>query len=113
MFKFLSSTCIKENSVIQVDDKNLNISENSYYNESIGEGIYNVYSDYIIVLPDKLCENLTLASTDLAFNTKNNFSYEESTCMTEFSFIRFFTSSSSIILSQWVVNSLSFKVTFS
>ena len=70
---------IKENSVIQVDDKNLNISENSYYNESIGEGIYNVYSDYIIVLPDKLCENLTLASTDLAVNTKTDFSYEEAT----------------------------------
>lgn len=68
---------IKENSVIQVDDKNLNISENSYYNESIGEGIYNVYSDYIIVLPDKLCENLMLASTDLAVNTKTDFSYEE------------------------------------
>lgn len=70
---------IKENSVIQVDDKNLNISDNSYYNESIGEGIYNVYSDYIIVLPDKLCENLTLTSTDLAVNTKNDFSYEEAT----------------------------------
>ena len=70
---------IKENSVIQVDDKNLNISDNSYYNESIGEGIYNVYSDCIIVLPDKLCENLILASTDLAVNTKNDFSYEEAT----------------------------------
>ena len=42
---------LKKNSTINMDGKNLNISNNGYYTESIGEGIYNIYSDYIIVLP--------------------------------------------------------------
>lgn len=68
---------IKENSIINIDGKNLNISDTGYYTESIGEGIYNIYSDHIIVLPDKLCENLTLASTNLLVNTKKEVDFEK------------------------------------
>lgn len=68
---------IKENSIINIDGKNLNISDTGYYIESIGEGIYNIYSDHIIVLPDKLCENLTLASTNLLVNTKKEVDFEK------------------------------------
>lgn len=68
---------IKENSMINIDGKNLNISDTGYYTESIGEGIYNIYSDHIIVLPDKLCENLTLASTNLLVNTKKEVDFEK------------------------------------
>ena len=68
---------LKKNSTINIDGKNLNISDTGYYIESIGEGIYNIYSDHIIVLPDKLCENLTLASTNLLVNTKNEVDFEK------------------------------------
>ena len=68
---------IKKNSVINVDGKELNISDTGYYTESFGEGIYNIYSDYIIVLPDKLCENLALASTNLLVNTKKDVDFEK------------------------------------
>ena len=68
---------LKKNSTINIDGKNLNISDTGYYIESIGEGIYNIYSDHIIVLPDKLCENLTLASTNLLVNTKNELDFEK------------------------------------
>ena len=68
---------IKKNSVINVGGKNLNISDTGYYTESFGEGVYNIHSDHIIVLPDKLCENLTLASTNLLVNTKNEVDFEK------------------------------------
>ncbi|MEG1410563.1 MAG: ABC transporter permease [Terrisporobacter sp.] len=68
---------LKENSVIDIDGKKLELSTNAYYDESIGEGIYNVYSDKIIILPDKLCENLTLASTDFQANINNEVSYDK------------------------------------
>ncbi|WP_242824074.1 FtsX-like permease family protein [[Clostridium] dakarense] len=55
---------IKENSILNIDGKELKISSNPYHDESIGEGIYNVYSDNIIILPDKVCEKLTLSGTD-------------------------------------------------
>ena len=68
---------IKKNSTINVDGKKLNISNTGYYTESFGEGIYNIQSDHIIVLPDKLCENLTLASTNLLVNTKKEVDFEK------------------------------------
>ncbi|WP_227635013.1 hypothetical protein, partial [Klebsiella pneumoniae] len=36
-----------------------------------------IHSDHIIVLPDKLCENLTIASTNLLVNTKNEVDFEK------------------------------------
>lgn len=68
---------IKKNSTINVNGEKLNISNTGYYTESFGEGIYNVHSDHIIVLPDKLCENLSLASTNLLVNTKKEVDFEK------------------------------------
>lgn len=68
---------IKENSSIKVDGKILKISSKPYYKESLGEGIYNLYSDNIIILPDKICKSLTIASTDLMANINNEVSPEK------------------------------------
>lgn len=61
---------IKENSIMDVNGQELKISSNPYYKESIGEGIYNGYTDNILIFPDEICDNLTLVSTDLVANTK-------------------------------------------
>lgn len=68
---------IKENSILNIDGQELKISSNPYYDKSIGVGIYNYYSDNIIILPDKVCENLTLASTNFFANIDNKLSYEK------------------------------------
>ena len=68
---------IKENSSIKVDGKTLKLSSKSYYKESLGEGIYNIYSNNIIILPDKICKNLTLASTNFMANINNEVSPEK------------------------------------
>ncbi|QYE96565.1 ABC transporter permease [Paraclostridium sordellii] len=68
---------IKENSSIKVDGKILKISSKPYYKESLGESIYNLYSDNIIILPDKICKSLTIATTDLMANINNEVSPEK------------------------------------
>jgi putative ABC transport system permease protein len=70
---------IKENSILNVDGHKLKISSSPYYDESIGEGIYNFYCNNIIILPDKVCENLTLSSTDFFANVNNKVSNEKAT----------------------------------
>ncbi|MBS6023301.1 MAG: FtsX-like permease family protein [Paeniclostridium sordellii] len=68
---------IKENSSIKVYGKTLKLSLKPYYKESLGEGIYNLYSDNIIILPDKICKNLTIASTNFVANINNEVSPEK------------------------------------
>lgn len=67
----------KENKSISINGKVLNLSSSPYYDESIGEKIYNNHSSNIIILPDEVCKDLVLASTDLAFNTNSKFSTEK------------------------------------
>ncbi|WP_455543060.1 FtsX-like permease family protein [Intestinibacter sp.] len=68
---------IEKISSLNTDGKTLKISETPYYKESIGEGIYNLWSDHIIILPDKICDNLTLAKTNLLANINKKMTYEE------------------------------------
>ena len=70
--KFLS-----KNKYLNVNGEILNISKDSYYKESIGEGIYDFYSDNIIILPDKVCKDLTLAETNFLANLNNQMSYKD------------------------------------
>ncbi len=53
-----------------------NISDNSAYKESIGEGVY-LGTNNIIILPDKLCDSLDFIETNFVANIKNEMSYEE------------------------------------
>ena len=70
--KFLS-----KNKYLNVNGEILNISKDSHYKESIGEGIYDFYSYNIIILPDKVCKDLTLAETNFLANLNNQMSYED------------------------------------
>ncbi|MDR7855549.1 FtsX-like permease family protein [Tissierella sp.] len=69
------------NYIIKNDKLNINgeiysISKNSAYKESIGEGFY-LSTDSIIILPDKVCDNLAFIETNFVANIKNKMSYEE------------------------------------
>ena len=71
--KFLS-----KNKHLNINGEILNISKDSHYKESIGEGIYDFYSYNIIILPDNVCKDLTLAETNFLANLNNQMSYEDS-----------------------------------
>ena len=70
--KFLS-----KNKHLNINGEILNISKDSYYKESIGERIYDFYSYNIIILPDKVCKDLTLAETNFLANLNNQMSYKD------------------------------------
>ena len=70
--KFLS-----KNKYLNVNGEILNISKDSHYKESIGERIYDFYSYNIIILPDKVCKDLTLAETNFLANLNNQMSYKD------------------------------------
>ena len=62
---------------IWINGEILNISKDSHYKESIGERIYDFYSYNIIILPDKVCKDLTLAETNFLANLNNQMSYKD------------------------------------
>lgn len=68
---------IKENKVIKVGDKDLAISENTYYKESLGEGIYNFPASNVIILPDEICKKLSSAGINLFVTIDSKMSYED------------------------------------
>ena len=70
--KFLS-----KNKHLNINGEILNISKDSHYKESIGEGIYDFYSYNIIILPDNVCKDLTLAETNFLANLNNQMSYKD------------------------------------
>ncbi|MFR2269815.1 MAG: ABC transporter permease [Clostridium sp.] len=70
--KFLS-----KNKHLNINGEILNISKDSHYKESIGERIYDFYSYNIIILPDNVCKDLTLAETNYLANLNNQMSYKD------------------------------------
>ena len=68
---------IKDHANLNVNGEELKLSENSNYKESIGEGLYGFYASNIIILPDKVCDNLTFAEKNFLANINNKMSYEE------------------------------------
>lgn len=70
---------IEENKVINVEGKNLKVSKDAYYKETLGEGIYNYPTTNIIILPDDACKELVSAGVDLFITSNNELSYEEAT----------------------------------
>lgn len=71
------SNFLAKNKHLNVNGEIFNISKDSHYKESIGEGIYDFYSYNIIILPDKVCKDLTLAETNFLANLNNEMSYED------------------------------------
>lgn len=68
---------IKNHANLNINGEELKLSENSNYKEYIGEGLYGSYANYIIILPDKICDNLTFAEKNFLANINNKMSYEE------------------------------------
>lgn len=68
---------IKDNVTINVGGRELKLSSNSFYKESLGGGIFNLFTDTLIVVPDEICDNLTLATSNLLANLKKDLKYEE------------------------------------
>ena len=67
---------IAEHTSVVTDGGTLNISEQSYSEEAMGESLYNSYTDVLYVFPDKICEELLPVMRNRYITTTKNITYE-------------------------------------
>lgn len=65
-----------KNSVLNIEGEIFNISDNSFYKESIGNGLY-LNANNIVILPDNIVDKFDFIENNFVANIKNEMSYEE------------------------------------
>lgn len=67
---------LKEHPSVMTDAGELNLTEQSYYEEAIGETAYNSYTNVLYVFPDHVCEQLLPVIRNRYITTAETISYE-------------------------------------
>lgn len=67
---------LKEHPSVMTDAGELNLTEQSYYEEAIGETAYNSCTNVLYVFPDHVCEQLLPVIRNLYITTAETISYE-------------------------------------
>ena len=67
---------LAEHTSVMTDAGELTLSEQSYYEEAIGETAYNSYTDVLYIFPDSVCEKLLPVMRNRYITTAENISYE-------------------------------------
>ena len=67
---------LREHTSIVTDAGELMLSGQPYYEEAIGETVYNSYTDVLYVFPDSVCEKLLPVMRNRYITTSENISYE-------------------------------------
>lgn len=66
---------LKEHPSIVTDAGKLTLSKQAYYEEAIGESVYNSYTDVLYVFPDSVCDKLLPVMRNRYISTEENISY--------------------------------------
>lgn len=72
---------LKEHHSIITDAGELTLSEHSFYEEAIGETVYNSYTDVVYIFPDSVCENLLPVIRNRYITTTETISYENASAL--------------------------------
>lgn len=67
---------LSEHTEVLTDGGTLHISGRPYYEEAMGETIYNSYTDVLYVFPDKICEELLSVMRNRYITTTEKISYD-------------------------------------
>lgn len=67
---------IKDNTSVMTDAGELKLSGQAYFEESMGETLYNSYTDVVLVFPDNVCEKLLPVKRNRYIITSETISYE-------------------------------------
>lgn len=62
---------------IATDAGNLTLSASSYYTDAVGETVYNVYTDVLLVFPDSVCQELLSVIRNRYIVTTEKISYAD------------------------------------
>lgn len=68
---------LKDNPGIRTDAGVLTLSEQAYYEEAMGETLYNSYTDVLLVFPDSVCERLLSVMQNRYLSTMERISYDD------------------------------------
>lgn len=68
---------LSNHTVISTDMGTLSLAENAYHSESIGETVYNSYTDVTYVFPDSICSNLLSVMRNRYVKTQTAIPYKE------------------------------------
>lgn len=91
---------ISENKALKIEGKELKLSRDPYYKDSIGEYIYNSREGGLVVLPDEWCKSLALAAKDFYANTNKKMAYDEAVKLENELIPNWFTKTYSNMLSE-------------
>lgn len=67
---------LKEHTSVMTDTGELTLSGQPYYEEAIGETVYNSYTDVLYVFPDSVCEKLLPVMRNRYITTSESISYK-------------------------------------
>lgn len=67
---------LKEHTSVMTDAGELTLSRQSYYQEAMGETVYNSYTDVLYVFPDNICEKLLPVIRNRYIATSERISYK-------------------------------------
>lgn len=67
---------LKEHTSVMTDAGELTLSGQPYYDEAIGETVYNSYTNVLYVFPDSVCEELLPVMRNRYITTDENIAYE-------------------------------------
>lgn len=68
---------LKTHKTILTDAGELKLSKNPHYEKSIGETIYNSYTDVVYIFPDEVCKNLLPVMKNRYITTKEDISFKQ------------------------------------
>lgn len=66
---------LKEHTSVMTDAGELTLSGQLYYEEAIGETVYNSYTDVLYIFPDSVCEKLLPVMRNRYITTSESISY--------------------------------------
>lgn len=68
---------LRKHPTIKTDMGSLTLASDSYYDEAMGETLYNLYTDVLYVFPDSVCQNLLSVMRNRYIKTQTPISYDD------------------------------------
>ena len=68
---------LRTHTEIAIDAGNLTLSASAYYTDAVGETVYNLYTDVLLVFPDSVCQELLSVMRNRYIVTKEKISYTD------------------------------------
>lgn len=80
---------LQAHAAVETDAGELALSRQAYYTEAIGETVYNLYTDVLLVFPDEICKGLLPVMRNRYIMTKENITYAEASALQDIFYLEY------------------------